>query len=287
MEAFHIGNISIHRYGIFYLIGFTVWYLFLKYIGNKRIFEKRPQLQNLLEKGSEDIMLYCVTGVLIGGRLGHIFIYDFDYYLQHPGDIIAIWKWGMSFIGGMIGIAMAFLALKKIKKLNRTELIMLLDCILCIVPFGIMLGRIGNFLNQELYGILAGPLLPRLGYPLFSIFHDLRLFHVYPQVDEFLRVNTNFLASFFEGFVLLIITLTVFHKTYAKKRYHAGLITWIFLLYYSAVRFALEYLRADSQLEFIGPFTKSQRFFIAFFLLGIIIFYKSFTWNSSSSWSRP
>jgi len=95
-----------------------------------------------------------------------------------------------------VTIALALLARKK--RFSVKERFLLGDLIFAILPFGIMLGRIGNFLNQELYGIVVSNRLPRLGYPVFSLLHDLQIFHVYSQVDNVLRVNTNFLSSFFE-----------------------------------------------------------------------------------------
>jgi len=134
----------------------------LRYIGKTKLFKDRPRLQKILEQGSEDIILYALLGVLIGGRLGHILIYGNGYYFSHITEMFQIRKGGMSFIGSMIGVGIAFLIFRKIKKLDWTEFLLLFDCILAIAPFGIMIGRIGNFLNQELYGVVAGPLLPKL-----------------------------------------------------------------------------------------------------------------------------
>jgi len=279
MVAFTLWGFEIHRYGIFYFIAFVVGYFFLTYIGKTKLFKDRPNLQNILEKGSEDIILYCLLGVIIGGRLGHIIIYGNEYYFSHLTEIFQIWKWWMSFIGSMIGVSIAMLIFKKIKKINWTDFLLIFDCILAIVPFGIMIGRIGNFLNQELYGIVATPLLPKLWYPLFSILNDLQIFHVYPAVDEFLRINTNFLASFFEGFVMLIITLTIMYHWIKNKEYQPGKIAGIFLIAYSTVRFILEYLRADSQEEFVEMLTKSQWFFVWFFILGVFFLLRKYIAN--------
>jgi phosphatidylglycerol:prolipoprotein diacylglycerol transferase len=210
---------------------------------------------------------------MIGGRLGHIFIYGDGYYFSHLSEMLQVRKGGMSFIGSMIGVSVAFLVFKKIKKLTWTEFLLVFDCILAIVPFGIMIGRVGNFLNQELYGtVVPSGFVSAIGYPLFSILHDLHIFHVYSAVDDALRINTNFLSIFFEGLVILIITLTIVRHRLKKKTYHAGQIAGAFLVAYSAIRFALEYFRSDSQDEFVGILTKSQRFFVFFFVLGVGFF---------------
>lgn len=269
MVAFTIWSLQIHRYGIFYLIAFVVGYFFLKYTAKTKLFSKRPNLQHVLGYQTEDIVSYAILGILIGGRLGHVLIYDPGYYLQHPGEILAIWKGGMSFIGGIVGTTCALLVFKKIKKLNRVDVMLLLDCLIVIVPFGIMLGRIGNFLNQELYGIIVPSGFRGMGYGWFSLLRELQIFHIYPAIDNSLRVNTNLLASFFEGLVLLIITVKIIRQRIKTKTYIPGKIIWIFAIWYSMVRFFLEYLRDDSQREFIWAFTKSQRFFIVFFFLWI------------------
>jgi len=270
MIAFSIGSLDIYRYGIFYFIAFLAGYLFLYRISKKNIFGKSfPRLQTFLEKNLDDLILCIFLGVILWGRLGHIIIYDVQYYLSHPDEIIQVWKWGMSFIGGILGVTIALALLAWKKRFTFKDLLLLGDLIFAILPFGVMIGRIGNFLNQELYGVVVSDWLPRLGYPLFSLLNDLKLFHVYPQVDSFLRLNTNFLSSFFEWFVLLLITLSIIRTRVKTKVVQPGKIIGTFLVGYSFVRFILEYVRADSQLEFHGRFSVSQWFFIVFFLIGV------------------
>lgn len=272
MIAFSIGSLHIYRYGIFYFIAFLAGYLFLYRISKKNIFGKSfPRLQTFLQKNLDDLILCIFLGVILWGRLGHIFIYDFRYYLSHPGEMLQVWKWGMSFIGGILGVTIVLALLAWKKRFTFKDLLLLGDLIFAILPFGIMIGRIGNYLNQELYGVVVSDWLPRLGYPLFSLLNDLKLFHVYPQVDSFLRLNTNFLSSFFEGFLLLLITLSIIRTRVKTKVVQPGKIVGTFLVGYSFVRFFLEYFRADSQLEFYGRCSISQWFFIGFFLIGVAV----------------
>jgi len=272
MIAFSLGSLDIYRYGIFYFVAFLVGYLFFLRIGKTNIFWKNfPRLQTFFEKHVDDLILCIFLGVLIWGRLGHVVIYDFSYYVSHPGDILKVWQWGMSFIWWMIGVVIALAGLVRKKKFSLKETVLLFDILLAIVPFGIMIGRIGNFLNQELYGVVVSNWLPHLWYPIFSLLNDLGIFHVYSQVDTFLRVNTNFLASFFEWFLLLIFTLSIIRKRIKTKTLQPGKIVAVFLIWYSCVRFLLEYVRADSQLEFHGRFSVSQWFFLFFLLLWISI----------------
>lgn len=90
MIAFSIGSFGIHRYGIFYLVACIVGYFFLKYLAKTNLFAERPSLQRLLEKDTDDIIVYSIIGILVGGRLGHVFIYDFGNYIAHPLNILAI-----------------------------------------------------------------------------------------------------------------------------------------------------------------------------------------------------
>jgi len=272
MIAFSLGSLDIYRYGIFYFVAFLAGYLFLYRITKKNIFWKAfPRLQTFLQKHLDDLMLCIFLWVLVWWRLGHVVIYDLQYYLQHPSEILQVRKWWMSFIGGMFGVVVAFALLARRNKFRFKEMVLLFDIILAILPFGIMLWRIGNFLNQELYGVVVSDRLPRLWYPIFSLLNDLKIFHVYPQVDFFMRVNTNLLSGFFEWLVLLVITLSVIRKRVKTKKPQPGKIVAVFLIWYSFIRFFLEYLRADSQLEFHGRFSVSQWFFIFFFLLWITV----------------
>ncbi|MCF7835384.1 prolipoprotein diacylglyceryl transferase [Candidatus Gracilibacteria bacterium] len=276
MIAFSIGSLDIYRYGIFYVITFFIAYLFLYYVGKSSIFSKYPKVQNFFDKNLDDLVLFSILGVLVGGRLGHVIIYDLNHYLQYPVEIFQFWKGGMSFIGGMIGVLLTLFILAKRKGLKRSDLIILFDCILCIAPLGITIGRIGNFLNQELYGIKVPSDFWGLSSGLINLLEKLNVFYVYDKIDIFLRINTNFLASFFEGFISLVVTLSIFFVFKKRGKFRVGYITGIFLLWYSFVRFLLEYIRFDSQSEFVFHLTKSQRFFVIFFIVGLyfVIFEK-------------
>lgn len=259
-----------------YLIGFVLGYLWFKFIAKQKYFAtKFPWIQNILDRHIEDFLIVIFAGVLLGGRLGHVIIYNLHYYLTHPAEIIAFRDGGMSFIGGLFGVIIGILAFRKVKKWTSKDLFLLFDILLLILPLGIALGRVGNYLNQELYGVIVTDWLPRLGYPLFSFFQSINIFHVYPTVDSFLRVNTNFLSIFFEWIVIFVVGLFVFRSQLRNKHILPGKISALFLLLYSFFRFFLEYFRADSQLEFKWPFTISQRFFLGFFIVAVVIFRQS------------
>ena len=204
MVAFSFFGISVYWYGIFYALTFLISYGILSFLIKRKVFSFLPEFQSLLEAHLETIFMFLLLGVLLGGRLGDIFIYNFSYYLAHPSQMIAFWKGGMSFIGGIIGVILSLIIFFWKYGRSWKLFFLLLDILLPFVALGIGLGRIGNFLNQELYGILVPSGFRGMGYVLFSILHDLQIFHVYSHVDTFLRVNTNLLASIFEGFLLMV-----------------------------------------------------------------------------------
>ncbi|MDD2537566.1 MAG: prolipoprotein diacylglyceryl transferase [Candidatus Absconditabacteria bacterium] len=271
MVAFQIFGWDIYWYGIFYLVGFLFGYLVLRFVGKRGYFKKFSGLQTVLASRLEDLMIFLVLGVLIGGRLGHIFIYDFSSFIGNWGEMFAVWNGGMSFIGGIVGVCTAMFIFKYWTRLSRKEFLILFDIILVAVPVGIFFGRLGNYLNQELYGIIFTNSLGFSEYTV-SFLQSLNFLHVYPNIDAALRINTNQFSMVFEGVFLFILSIFLFFSQIKKTSYRVGLISSCFVLGYGIIRFFLEYLRNDSQAEFIGYFSKSQRFFLFFIFFGIVLF---------------
>lgn len=269
MIAFSIHWVNIYRYWIFYLLWFLISYIFLYRIWKKQYFKKYTKLQNILENDLETLFIILILWVLVWWRLWHVLIYDFEYFQNHPIDIIKIWQWWMSFIWWIIWvITLVFIFIRK-KNLSRKEFIILLDLLACILPICIALWRLWNFLNQELYWIIFTNPLSRTEKTIWTL-TSLWFLHIYEKIDSNLRINTNLLSIIFEWilpFISLILILYIQTKNKIRKIWK---IWMIFLLRYSTIRFILEYLRQDSQTEFIWFFTKSQRFFIMFIIIWII-----------------
>ena len=271
MVALSFFGISIYRYGIFYAIAFIVGYIWLIQWGKSPAFSSYPTLQKLLVQHTDDILFRTMIGVLVGGRLGDVLIYEPGYFWLHPLEIIAIWHGGMSFIGGFIGVSVTWLLLYRQRKLTKKDLFMLGDLVMPVMTFGIMLGRIGNFLNQELYGVV----ITTLPNWLAKTATTLGLTHVYPHIDSVLRLNTNIISSLTEGLLLCAVTTIFLVKMIYRKKRYSGKILAIFLIGYSVIRFLLEYVRQDSQSEFVGWFSRSQYFFFIGLLVGIRFLYYS------------
>lgn len=267
MVAFQIFGFSVYWYGIFYFISFLIGYGGLAFVGKQGWFRKFPALQQTLSVNLDYLFIFLLLGVLVGGRLGHVFIYDLENFIGNRWAIFAVRKGWMSFIGGGVGVILALLLFRFFFKLSWKEFLLLFDMVLVIVPLGIFFGRLGNYLNQELYGIAVAQL--SLSDSMVSTLQALRLVHVYPHVDDVLRVNTNLLSMIFEGICLFIVNGALFLSQLRKKSFKVWIISSCFLVGYSGIRFLFEYLRNDSQAEFIGRFSKSQRVFLVVFVVGV------------------
>ncbi len=213
--AVHLGPLAVHWYGLMYLLAFLqLWWL------GKRRLAARPEL-GVTEQGLDDLLFYGVLGVVLGGRLGQVLFYDPGYYFQHPGEIIAVWKGGMSFHGGFLGvlIAVAFWTRK-----HQVNWLSTMDFVAPLVPLGLVAGRIGNFINGELWGRVANPSLPWA--------------MVFPQVDNLPRHPSQIYEALGEGLMLFIILWL-----YARKARPIGAVSAVFLIGYGVFRSLAEYFR--------------------------------------------
>jgi phosphatidylglycerol:prolipoprotein diacylglycerol transferase len=148
--AFSLGPLSVRWYGLMYLLAFVqfIW------LGRYRI---KTQATSFTTEQLDDLLFYGMLGVILGGRLGQVFFYEPAYYLSNPLEIIAVWKGGMSFHGGFLGVLVAMGLWAKKQQLSWWTVT---DFIAPLVPLGLATGRFGNFINGELWGRIANPDLP-------------------------------------------------------------------------------------------------------------------------------
>lgn len=252
--AFSLGDIQIRWYGIMYLLTFVIGYFLM------RFFAKERKLKIFNNEFMSDIILTILIGVVLGGRLGYILFYNLPYYLSQPADIIKVWNGGMSFHGGMIGVIIGLVIFSKIKKVS---LYTITDTIIPIIPIGIILVRIGNFMNAELYG--------RITTSSFCI--------NFPTDPDNCRYPSQLIQAFLEGWCTFIILFIL-----RKKIKTPGVLSWLFILSYGFFRFIGEFFREpDTQIGFLpGHLTEGQYFSVLMVIVAII----GITWTQKKHASK-
>ena len=240
--AIEIFSLEIRWYSLAYITGIVLgWYFAKKYFVNKNIFTK-----------FDDYLTYIIIGLILGGRLGYVLFYNFDFYSDNLVDIFKIWQGGMSFHGGVLGIIIASIIFTKKNDDNVFEY---LDVVALVSPIGIFFGRIANFINSELYGSVTN-------VPWAVTFI---------KVDNLPRHPSQIYEAFLEGLVLFLI-LIYFKNKFSKK---PGLISGLFLIFYSIFRFFVEFYRVpDEQLGYIFlNLSMGQVISFVFMLSELILFY--------------
>ena len=178
--AFQLFSLEIRWYSLAYIVGILIGWIL-----SKKIFLTNQQVNVKFD----DYITYLILGIIIGGRLGYVFIYNFDYYLVNLTDILKIWEGGMSFHGAVAGIIISSLIFGKI---NNDNSFYYMDVVALVAPIGIFFGRIANFLNSELYGTTT------------SVPWAVKFI----QIDNLSRHPSQLYEAFFEGIVLFVILFT-------------------------------------------------------------------------------
>lgn len=215
--AFSVGPLSVHWYGLMYLVAFAQFVL----LGRLRIRQPHIAAAHWKKEDLDDMLFYGVLGVIVGGRLGEILFYNPAYYFSHPLEMLAVWKGGMSFHGGFLGVIIAMALWAHRAKRNLLDVY---DFIAPLVPLGYAAGRIGNFINAELPGRVADPSLPWA--------------MIWPNFDNLPRHPSPIYQALIDG-VLLFIVLWLFART-ARPRLAVGA---MFVMLYGCARFFTEYFR--------------------------------------------
>ena len=223
--AIRIGSFVIHWYGLMYLMAFAQFLL----LGRLRIRSLQYQSLGWTYKDLEDLLFAGVLGVVLGGRLGYTLFYQPGFYLAHPLNIFKLWEGGMSFHGGLLGV---ILAMFWFAHRHKTTFFVVSDLVAPLVPFGLAFGRLGNFINGELWGRPT----------------DLPWAMIFPQVDMLPRHPSQIYQFFGEG-ILLGVVLWIF----SSKPRPLGQVSGLFLLGYGVCRFLAEFAREpDAFLGLLG-----------------------------------
>lgn len=247
--AFKIGILDIHWYALAYMLGIcSAWLILL--VNLKRLD------QNWNKDKLCDLVNFIAIGIVLGGRLGYVVLYNFKNYVVHPISIIKVWEGGMSFHGGLIGAGLSIflVAIKYQKKFLHIS-----DFVVPVVPIGLGAGRLGNFVNAELWGKVS----------------DTPWAIIFPTDPEKLPRHPSQIYQFLlEGLALFIIL----HLYSRKVNLPDGYVTAIFLLFYSIFRFTVEFVRVpDIQLGYIafGWLTMGQILCIPMVILGLFLLFRS------------
>jgi len=226
--ALQLGPLSIHWYGLTYLVGFG---LFL-WLGALRL--KHPPFASLSGDGAwsrrdvDDILFWGVLGVVLGGRLGYCLFYKPGFYLAHPLEILSVWQGGMSFHGGLMGVIVAMVWFARSRQRPWLEVA---DFVAPCVPTGLAAGRIGNFINGELWGRVADPTLPWA--------------MVFRGAGDVPRHPSQIYQFLLEGLLLFALLWW-----FAQRPSARGQVAAVFLMGYGVLRFVAEFFREPDQ--FLG-----------------------------------
>ena len=258
--ALNLGPISIKWYGLAYMAGLLLGWLYIRQLlARTRLWrENKPPMQPLQ---TDDLLIWTALGVVIGGRLGYVLFYKPVFFAQHPFEIFMPWKGGMAFHGGLIGTTLAIWWVARGAKANPLSL---MDLVAAAAPIGLFFGRIANFINAELWGRAAT-------VPWAMVFPD-------REAGGVARHPSQLYESFFEGFVLFLIIRVLIYRHNALAT--PGRVTGIFLIGYALARMFCEAFRENMHPEIsIGPITAGQLYSIPMVLLGLV--FLNWAWISN------
>jgi phosphatidylglycerol:prolipoprotein diacylglycerol transferase len=242
--AIHLGPLAIHWYGLMYLFGFLGGWCLLSW----RI---RTQNTGFNKEQLSDLLFYIALGVVLGGRIGYVLFYDWANTIANPLHIFEIWKGGMSFHGGLLGVVLA--AWLYARRYNKS-IFEVGDFVAPTIPIGSALGRIGNFINDELWGRTT----------------DVPWGIVFPNAGSVPRHPSQIYEFFLEGIVLFTILFV-----FTNKQRPLGSVSGLFLILYGTFRFFVEFFREpDVQIGYVawGWMTKGQLLSIPMIIIGLMMF---------------
>ncbi len=242
---FRIGPLAFRWYGMMYAISFVSALFLIRRVA------LRKKLKITQEQIS-DLMLYVALGVILGGRIGYVLFYNFMFYLENPSKIIAVWEGGMSFHGGMIGAIVGGILYCKKQKLVVYEVA---DVAIVSVPIGLALGRIGNFINGELFGRPT----------------DLPWCMVFPGGGETCRHPSQLYQAALEGVTLFLILWFL-----SKKNLARGVVFWSFIFFYGIFRFIAEFAREpDAHIGLMADvLSRGQLLSLPMVFLGLVMVWR-------------
>ena len=260
---------AVHWYGLMYLLGFSAAWL----LGRSRV--RAGRLPGVTEQAYSDLLFYCMLGVIFGARIGYILIYDLGSYIADPVQIFKIWQGGMSFHGGLAGVLVASMWWARKQRMHFFDIV---DFVAPLVPPGLGLGRLGNFINGELWGKYTesgwGVIFPRAEAELYGLgAAQLESMHASGMLDALARHPSQLYQFALEG-VALFCAVWWFSRKPRPRYAVAGL----FALLYGCFRFLVEFVRLpDEQIGYLAFdwLTMGQVLSLPLVALGLVLLFMS------------
>ena len=226
-----LGPVQIHWYAIAYIVGILLAWTYTKRVARQAHLWPKGE-SPLGDMDLDDFVLWATLGIIVGGRFGYVLFYNFDAYLNDPGQIFAIWNGGMAFHGGFLGVTLAMVVFAYARSI---ALLSMFDLIALAAPFGLFFGRIANFINSELWGRVT----------------DVPWGVVFPNGGPLPRHPSQLYEAALEGLLLLIILRVLSHSFGALKR--PGMIAGTFAMLYGLFRSLVELVRMpDAQIGYLS-----------------------------------
>lgn len=250
--ALSVGPFDIRWYGLAYAAGMVLGWLYVRrLVKTPRLWA--PQQGPMPSDFASDLLIYCAVGVLAGGRLGNVLLYEPAYYWQHPWEILEVWRGGMAFHGGVIGVIISLLVLARVKKL---PFLTLTDLAAAAVPIGLLLGRLANFANAELWGRVSE-------VPWAMVFPD-------PEAGPLPRHPSQLYEAVTEGLLLFALLAAAIYLWQALAR--PGMLSGLFLAGYALARSFCEFYREDTDPQIgLGLMTSGQIYSLPMLALGVAV----------------
>lgn len=246
----HIGPLAIRWYALAYVAGILLGWLYVRALARRS--DAAGAFALLAKEAVDDMVVYAILGIMLGGRLGYVLFYKPLYFLEHPLEILQLWHGGMSFHGGMLGFIAAFALYSRRYRISFWPV---MDLMACATPIGLFFGRIANFINGELYGRPS----------------DVPWAMIFPGSDGVPRHPSQLYEAGLEGIALFFLLFVLVRLFRASAR--PGLLSGMFLLGYSTARTVAELFREpDAHLGFIaGHITMGQLLSAPMWLLGAFL----------------
>lgn len=256
--AFWLGPLPVRWYALAYLAGFLLGWQYCMRLAKKDA-DIRPDASDV-----EDFLSWAIIGVILGGRIGYVLFYNFDLYMHYPLEALKVWQGGMSFHGGMLGVAVALVVYPLIKKFS---ILRLSDMVAAAAPIGLFFGRMANFINGELYGRVT----------------DSPLGMVFPHGGPEPRHPSQIYEALSEGLVLFIILAVLIHMKAVRDK--PGIVTGAFLIGYGVFRSFVEVFREpDEHLGLIFEhISMGQILSLPMIIAGVVFVVLAFRQGDSSS----